>query len=212
MQVTGSKNIKHNSSRLSIRIPNGQSLHCASGSIGDNITAIDLVIEGAVIVPYPSALGSEVDTKALLDAAGVAVNDDNDRVIVAEGEGAVSYALRLSAESAEIVEGWRQRGLEVTLHSPLMSCVARAIVGSRRPKTVVLTLLGGTAYVALSNNKKLQYAEALPMEGEAELVNLLALLNEEHDLRKARFVLLGDESAKYYKTLRKYFRRVRVES
>ena len=186
-------------------------MHCASGSIGDNITAIDLVIEGAVIVPYPSALGSEVDTRTLLNAAGVAVNDD-DRDVVAEGEGAVSYALRLSAESAEIVEGWRQRGLEVTLHSPLMSCVARAIVGSRRPKTVVLTLLGGTAYVALSNNKKLQYAEALPMEGEAELVNLLALLNEEHDLRKARFVLLGDESAKYYKTLRKYFRRVRVES
>ncbi len=211
MQVTGSNNNNRNSSRLSIRIPNGQSLHCASGSIGDNITAIDLVIEGAVIVPYPSALGSKVDTKALLDAAGVAVNNDN-RVFVVEGEGAVSYALRLSAESAEIVEGWRQRGLEVTLHSPLMSCVARAIVGSRRPKTVVLTLLGGTAYVALSNNKKLQYAEALPVEGEAELVNLLALLNEEHDLRKARFVLLGDESAKYYKTLRKYFRRVRVES
>lgn len=211
MQVTGSNNNNRNSSRLSIRIPNGQSLHCASGSIGDNITAIDLVIEGAVIVPYPSALGSEVDTKALLDAAGVAVNDDN-RVFVVEGEGAVSYALRLSAESAEIVEGWRQRGLEVTLHSPLMSCVARAIVGGRRPKIVVITILDGVIYIAYSNKKRLLYAEALPVEGEAELVNLLALLNEEHDLRKARFVLLGDESAKYYKTLRKYFRRVRVES
>lgn len=210
MQVTGSKNIKHNSSRLSIRIPNGQSLHCASGSIGDNITAIDLVIEGAVIVPYPSALGSKVDTRTLLNAAGVAVNDDRD--VVAEGEGAVSYALRLSAESAEIVEGWRQRGLEVTLHSPLMSCVTRAIVGGRRPKIVVITILDGVIYIAYSNKKRLLYAEALPVEGEAELVNLLALLNEEHDLRKARFVLLGDESAKYYKTLRKYFRRVRVES
>ena len=186
-------------------------MHCASGSIGDNITAIDLVIEGAVIVPYPSALGSEVDTKALLNAAGVAVNND-DRVIVAEGEGAVSYALRLSAESAEIVEGWRQRGLEVTLHSPLMSCVARAIVGGRRPKMVVITILDGIIYIAYSNKKRLLYAEALPVEGEAELVNLLALLNEEHDLRKARFILLGSESVNYYKTLRKYFRRVRVES
>lgn len=211
MQVTGSNNNNRNSSRLSIRIPSGQSLHCEGCSVPENVTAIDLWVEGAVVAPYPTALSGEIDAKALLTTAGVAVGD-TDKVFVAEGEGAVSYALRLSAESAEVVEEWMQRGLEVSLHSPLMSCVARAIVGSRRPKTVVLRLSDGVGYVALSNEKRLQYAEALPMEGEAELINLLALLNEDYDLRKARFILFGKESATYYKTLRKYFRRVRVES
>lgn len=179
----------------------------------EDVTAIDLWVEGAVVVPYPTALSSEIDTKVLLATAGVAV-DDTDKIFVTEveGEGAVSYTLRLSAESTKVVEEWQRKGIDVCFRSPLMSCVVRAIAGSRRPKTVVLSLLGDTAYVALSNEKRLQYAEAMPMGGEEELINLLALLNEDYDLRKARFILLGKESATYRKTLRQYFRRVRVES
>lgn len=212
MQVTGSKNDNRDSSRLSIRIPSGQSLHCANPiESAQGASTIELWVEGAVVVPYPKALGEQLDLEAMMECSALPIGK-GERLFVAEGEGAVSYALRLSAESAAVVDSWQQEGKVVVLRSPLMSCVTRAIVGSRRPKTVVLTLLDGVAYVALSNEKRLQYAEALPIAGEEELINILALLNEEHDLRKARFILLGKESADYYKTLRKYFRRVRVEN
>ena len=111
-----------------------------------------------------------------------------------------------------MVEEWSQRGLEVRFYTPLMSCATRAIVGTRRKKTVVLALLDGVVYAAYTYKRGLQYAEALPVEGEEELVNLLAHLNQDFDLHKARFILLGESSKRYYKTLRQYFRRVRVES
>lgn len=187
-------------------------MHCGSPFEGvEQASHIDLWLEGAVVAPYPKALANEVEREAMMECAAVAIGED-ERVIVAESDGAVDYALRLSTESVATIERWQREGKEVHLHSPLMSCVTRAIVGSKQPKTVVLTLLDGTAYVAYTCEKRLVYAEAMPIESEQELVNLLALLNEEHDLRKARFVLLGGESANYYKTFRKYFRRVRVES
>lgn len=210
MQVTGSKDNKNNPTRLSIRIPSGQSLHWDSGSQLEGVTAIELCFEGWEVIPYPKALGEELNLSSLLATSGIALQR-GDMAVGIEGEGNVNYALRLSAESVTALEEVRQRGLSVTLTTPLARCVCRAIVGSRRPKTVVLTLLDDTAYVAYTLDKHLEYAEALPTRGEEEVVNLLAHLNQDYDLRKARFVLLGKQSAEYYKTLRKYFRRVRVE-
>ena len=210
MQVTGSKSDNSNVSRLSIRIPSGQSLHCESGSVSENTTAIDLWVEGAVVVPYPVALAEQLDLEAMMTTSGVALGE-GDRLLASDPEGEVGYAIRLSAESAAVVEEWQREGKSVRLLSPLMSCVARAIEGCRRKKLVVLTLLNGVAYAAYTNERQLQYAEALPIAGEQELVNLVALLNQDYDLRRARFVLLGKESKAYYKTLRKYFSRVRVE-
>ena len=210
MQVTGSKRDNSNVSRLSIRIPSGQSLHCESGSVGETITALDLWVEGAVVVPYPSVLAEQLDLEAMMTTSGVSL-EQGARVFTSTPEGEISYALRLSAESAAVVEEWQREGKSVQLLSPLMNSVARAIEGCRLRKLVVLTLLNGVAYVAYTNKRQLHYAEALPIGGEQELVNLVALLNQDYDLRRARFVLLGEESKTYYKTLRKYFSRVRVE-
>ena len=210
MQVTGSKRDNSNVSRLSIRIPSGQSLHCESGSVGETITALDLWVEGAVVVPYPSVLAEQLDLEAMMTTSGVTF-EQGDRLFTTNSQGEIDYALRLSAESAAVVEEWQREGKSVQLFSPLMSCVVRAIEGCRRKKLVVLTLLNGVAYVAYTNERQLQYAEALPIGSEQELVNLVALLNQDYDLRKARFILLGKESKAYYKTLRKYFSRVRVE-
>ena len=210
MQVTGSKDKKTTPSRLSIRIPSGQSLHCGCGNELSAGSAVELLFEGWEVVPYPKALSEELDLTALLSAAGIALQED-DRVVSIEGEGAINYALRLSAESAKAVDELQGRGVSISFATPLARCVTRAIVGTRRPKTVVLALLGGVAHIAYSDHKHLEYAEAIPLNGEEELINLLAHLNQDYELRKARFVLLGKESWAHYKTLRSYFRRVSRE-
>lgn len=211
MRVTGSKDTQRNAARLSIRIPSGQSLRWEQPEVGEDVRAIDLVVEGWGIATYPTALGESVDVEALLATVGAPIGEDT-KAFECHSEGAVGYALRLPREVAESIDEWQARGIEVSINTPLAQCVTRAIVGSRRPKTVVLTLMNSVAYAALSNYKRLQYAEALPIGGEEELVTLLAHLNQDFELRGARFILLGKESAAHYKTLRKYFRRVSRES
>lgn len=179
---------------------------------GSEVTHALLTFEGASVVPYPHTLDTEVDLRSLMASAGIATTED-DHIVTAHNhdEGTVAYAIRLSRESAEVIEEWRERGVEITFDTPLSGVFRRAIVGSRRPKTVVLRIENGTAYIALSDEKRVKYAEALPIDGQEQLVNLVALLNRDFELRKARFILLGESSAQYYKTLRKYFRRVSKE-
>ena len=210
MQVTGSNRDKNRSTRLSIRIPNGQSLHRDTLSVGEEIKNIDLTIEGEGVVPFPAALSDGLDFGAMFATAGILLGE-GEEVAVAHTEGTIGFALRLSAETAELIREWRERGLEVSLHTPLEGVVVRAIVDSRRPKNVVLRIEGGTTYAAVSVDKSVKFAEALPVGGEEQVVNLLAHLNQDFDLGKARFILLGESSAQYYKTIKKYFRRVRCE-
>lgn len=210
MQVTGSNRDKNRSTRLSIRIPNGQSLHRGTLSVGEEIKNIDLTIEGEGVVPFPAVLSDGLDFGAMFATAGIRLGE-GEEVAVAHTEGTIGFALRLSAETAELIREWRKRGLEVSLHTPLEGVVVRAIVGSRRPKNVVLRIEGGTTYAAVSVEKSVKFAEALPVGSEEQVVNLLAHLNQDFDLGKARFILLGESSAQYYKTIKKYFRRVRCE-
>lgn len=177
---------------------------------GCKVAHIDLTFEGACVVPYPQMLSEEVDLRTLCASAGLAIAED-DKVVTAHSEGSVAYAIRLSGESVKIVEEWQTQGVEVTFNTPLAEVFRRAVVGSRRPKTVALRIEGATTYIAYSEEKRVRYVEALPTNGEEQLVNLVALLNRDFDLRKARFILLGESSARYYKTLRKYFRRVSRE-
>lgn len=210
MQVTGSNRDKIRSTRLSIRIPNGQSLHRDTLSVGEEIQNVDLTIEGAGVVPFPVELSEGLDFEAMFATAGITLSEGED-IAITHTEGAIGFALRLSAEVAEQTREWRERGLNVSFHTPLEGVVMRAIVGSRRPKTVVLRIENGTTYAAVSVEKRVKLVEALPMDGEEQVVNLLAHLNQDFDLGKARFILLGESSASYYKTIKKYFRRVRCE-
>ena len=195
---------------MSIRIPNGQSLHRDTLSIGAEVTDVELSIEGCGVVPFPKELSEELDLGAMMEAAGVAL-DEGDQIVTTQTDGAVSFALRLSKESSEAIEALRERGLNVVFHTPLEGVLTRAIIGTRRPKTVVLRIEGGVAYTAVSVDKRAKLIEALPIGSEEGLVNLLAHLNQDFDLSRARFILLGESSAQYYKTIKKYFRRVRCE-
>ncbi len=210
MQVTGSNRDKNRTARLSIRIPNGQSLHRDTLSIEDEVTAVELTIEGSDVVAFPKELSERIDMRAMFAAAGITIGEGC-KVVIANTEGSIGYALSISEECAQWVEELRSKGLEVSLHTPLSKVVVRAIVGSRHPKTAVLLIAEGVTYAAVSHDKRVQFAEALPMDGEEQIVNLLAHLNQDYDLGKARFILLGESSAKYYKTIRKYFRRVSCE-
>lgn len=210
MQVTGSNSNKNTSSRLSIRIPSGQSLHRGQLSQEFEGGEIALTIEGCGVVPFPREVAERLDLEALMLAAGVALAP-TDRIVTTSHGGSIEYAIRFSEESSEIVGEWQAKGYKVSYDTPLSGVCRRAIVGTRRPKTVVLRIEEGTCYVALSEEKRVCYLEALPIAGTEELINLLALLNRDYELRKARFVLLGKESATYRKTIRGYFRRVSCE-
>lgn len=210
MQVTGSNRDKNRSTRLSIRIPNGQSLHRDTLSVGEEIQYIDLTIEGSDVVAFPAEFSEGLDFEAMFATAGLTLSEGC-KIVIAHTEGSICYALRLSEEWARWVEELRTKGLEVSLHTPLEGVVMRAIVGSRRPKTVVLRIENGTTYAAVSVDRRVKFVEVLPVDGEEQIVNLLAHLNQDFDLGKARFILLGESSASYYKTIKKYFRRVRCE-
>ena len=195
---------------MSIRIPNGQSLHRDTLSVGAEVTDVDLSIEGCGVVPFPKECGEELDLRAMMEISGVAL-EEGDRIATAHTEGSVSFALRLSNESNEAIEMLREKGVNVTLHTPLEGVLTRAIIGTRRPKTAVLRIEDGVAYTAVSVEKRVKFVEALPIGSTEGVVNLLAHLNQDFDLGKARFILLGESSAQHYKTIKKYFRRVRCE-
>ena len=210
MQVTGSNRDKKRSTRLSIRIPNGQSLHRGTPSVGDEIQSVDLTIGGCEVVPFPAEVAEMVDLEAMFAAAGISLGN-GDEIATTHNEGAIRYAIKLSQEAHNTICEWRERGLEVLLHTPLEGVTTRAIIGSRRPKTVVLQTEDGVAYVAVSVEHKVCFVEALPIGGEEQMVNLLAHINQDFNLGKARFILLGESSKGCYKTIKKYFRRVRCE-
>ncbi len=210
MQVTGSNRDKNRSTRLSIRIPNGQSLHRDTLSVGAEVTDVEIAIEGCGVVPYPKSLFEEGDLRAMMEISGVAM-EEGDQIVTIHTEGSVSFALRLSQESTEAIEALRKRGVNVALHTPLEGVLTRAIIGTRRPKTVVLRIEEGVAYTAVSVDKRVKFVEAMPVGSAEGVVNLLAHLNQDFNLSKARFILLGESSAQHYKTIKKYFRRVRCE-
>lgn len=109
-----------------------------------------------------------------------------------------------------MAEKWREEGRTVSFTSPLAKCVSEAVAQTKRAKIVTLRLEEETAYVAMAEEHRLRYAEALPVRNEEELVGLLAQLNNDFQLSKALFLLSGESAKSYRKIVRKYFRRVEV--
>lgn len=211
MQVTGSKTHIPNSTRLSIRIPSGQSLHWedveqSAEAAGD----IEIVVEGPVVVAFPRERAEGLSREALLQESGIAMGEGWCAATI-EGAGAVWYAARLAVESATTIERLRSKGHDVKLTTPLEKLVVAAVAASRHAKNIFLRQIDDALYVAFAESHRLRYAEVLPLGGESDLVNLLALLNKDFDLRKGDFTLVGEVCGKYYKTVRKYFRRVKCE-
>ena len=215
MQVTGSKSKSTTTSRLSIRIPSGQSLHREQPSLAEwnkaveGVEEVALTLEGPIVVAAPAEEIAAWDGAELLQLQGIALHE-GDCISVCEGSEGVGYIARIPKEVAAAIESWQKEGKRVELHTPLREAVEVAVAARRRDKNVVLILEDGCCYAAYAERHRLLYAEVLPLANEAALVNLLALLNKDFELRRARFELRGEESRQYYKCVRSYFGRVKL--
>lgn len=195
---------------MSIRITDGQSLLSEVGVIGNEVQSVTIELCGPMVAPYPKALTEELNLRDMLSLHGIRTEESDEIVTFGESRN-IGYAAPVSKEQSKQVAEWRSQGVEVSFSSPLERCVSAVIAARRRSKNVHLTLDQGIAYVAYAEEMQLRYAEIVPIENEGELVNLLALLNEDYDLKKAQFTLSGSEGKRYYKTLKEYFRRVDLE-
>ncbi len=171
---------------------------------------MEVVYCGPVVVPYPAEAEGVLCMEEMVATHGVAVGEGR-KVITTHPEGAVSYAIVVDREDAELIEQWRREGLEVSITTPLEGAAMAAIVARRRDKNVVLEPEGGCVAVAYAERHRLLYAECLPIGSDEEFVNLLALLNKDFDLLKAQFSLRGAEAKRYAKIVKRYFRRVECQ-
>jgi hypothetical protein len=168
---------------------------------------VELILCGPVVATYPKKLEDEIDFEAMLSTHGIALTQES--AIVRFGDSRnVGYAARIEKSLAELINAEREKGKEITITSPLEACVKRAIVATKRSKNLFLHLEDEVAYVAFAEDMHIRYAEIVPTANQSELVNLLALLNKDFDLKKAQFTLSGGDAQKYLKCLKSYFRRV----
>ncbi len=236
MQVTGSSNTNSTTSRLSIRIPSGQSLHSEVASwsrkadstvaphpkadtlatndnsmqiLPEGVATVEITLCGPVVATLPREMAESLEWDEILSSVGLSPSEDEVAVRL-DCEGAVALIARLSQEDYSLMEEWRRGGVKVALRSPLEEVMLAAVVATRRKKNVVLLIEEGCCYAAYAEEHKLHFAEALPLAGEEQLINLLALLNKDYDLRKAQFTLCGSDGNGYYKLVKNYFRRVKV--
>lgn len=217
MQVTGSNNRPYvYNAKLSIRLrQDGQfcSLDEAEGQTIVLGATIEVVVDGAVCVPYPRREDGRIDLRALLNDAGVPVAEA-DGVVTVSNDSPVAYALCIEAEQyGRLVGLAERRGAELRFTTPLSAVVARAVVGSRHDKCVVLSRSNGTLYVAHTECRRLLYAEALPLTDNADedMLYVMAVLNGDFDLRRADIIIIGMGAKEHYKVLRHYFRRCKCE-
>lgn len=217
MQVTGSNNRPYvYNAKLSIRLrQDGQfcSLDEAEGQTIVPGTTIEVVVDGAVCVTYPRREEGRIDLRALLSDAGVPVAE-GDGVVTVSNDSPVAYALCIEAEQYGRLVGLAEKsGAELRFTTPLSAVVARAVVGSRHDKCVVLSRTNGTLYVAYTEGRRLLYAEALPLTDNADedMLYVMAVLNGDFDLRRADIIIIGMGAKEYYKVLRRYFRRCKCE-
>lgn len=217
MQVTGSNNRPYvYNAKLSIRLrQDGQfcSLDEAEGQTIVPGATIEVVVDGAVCVSYPRREEGRIDLRALLSDAGVPVAE-GDGVVTVSNDSPVAYALCIEAEQYDRLVGLAERsGVELRFTTPLSAVVARAVVGSRHDKCVVLSRSNGTLYVAHTEGRRLLYAEALPLTDNADedMLYVMAVLNGDFDLRRADIIIIGMGAKEHYKVLRRYFRRCKCE-
>lgn len=217
MQVTGSNNRPYvYNAKLSIRLrQDGQfcSLDEAEGQQIESGATIEVVVDGAVCVPYPRREEGRIDLRALLSDAGVPVAE-GDGVVRASNDSPVAYALWIEAKQYVRLAGLAEKsGAELRFTTPLSAVVSRAVVGSRHDKCVVLSRSNGTLYVAYTEGRRLLYAEALPLTDNAneDMLYVMAVLNGDFDLRRADIIIIGMGAKEHYKVLRHYFRRCKCE-
>ena len=217
MQVTGSNRSPYDHNvKLSIRLrQDGQffSVEEAMAQTVEQGTTVEVMVDGAVCVPFPRKESERIDLRALLTDAGVPVGAE-DRVEVCGTDSPVAYAIWVEQGAYAVLAEWAERcGVVLSFTTPLAGVVGRAIVGSKHDKCVVLSRSNGALYVAHTAERKLLYAEALPVstEGVEDVLYAMAVLNGDFDLRRADIIIIGIGAKEMYKALRRHFRRCKCE-
>lgn len=185
-----------------------------------SVEELEVRVDGASCIALPTRLEAchqPQQLAQLLQAAGCEV--EGCEVVMAEAAGAVSYALTLRQSTLRALHTWTEsHNLRLRITTPLSSAVRRAIVGSRHDKTVALRLSRTTAYIAISHQARLIYAEAVPYDSPEGLVALLAALSQKGlELRRADILLSPEEPLAtadlkpIAKLLKRHFRRTTID-
>lgn len=217
MLVTGSNRSPYDHNvKLSIRLRQDGQFFSVEEALAQTVeqgATVEVMVDGAVCVPFPRKEADRIDLRALLSDAGVPVAE-GDGVVVSHSESPVAYAIWVAKEAYERLTEWAEKsGATLTFATPLAGVVARAVVGSKHDKCVVVSRSNGALYVAHTNEHKLLYAEALPVavEGFDEVLYAMAVLNGDFDLRRADIIIIGMGGKELYKVLRRHFRRCKCE-
>ena len=212
MLVTGSRKRDSDTQKgLSIWLrQGGQSFYESLSELPIGTQRVRVMVEGADCVPFPKVLTESVDVEGLLATAGVCVSD-GEEIVVCGDNSPVCYALTVAREDAEAVRRWAPEGVDIVFATPLAASVRRAVVGSRHSKTLALQFGQQEAYVALSVDGTLSFADVVMVGSEDELLRFMAVLNEDFDLRKADILVSGVEGKSRTKLLGRYFSRCKWE-
>ena len=213
MLVTGSKHRNSDTTKgLSIRLrQGGQSFYESLPTDAPQGKSVRVVVEGVDCTTFPKSVAESVDLREMLTNVGVDV--EGAEIATWSNDGPVCYAFAVPMEDAEAVRVWAaQMGVEAEFCTPLTASVRRAVIGSRHSKTLALQFGREELYVALSVDGKLTYAECVGVKDDEQLLNFLAVLNGDFDLRKADIFVSGVEGKRRTKLLGRYFRRCKWES
>lgn len=211
MLVTGSKNRKSDALKgLSIWLRQGGQSFYEPLPTTPHQQNVTVVIEGVDCATFPKALAESVDVNGLLTKAGINVGKEED-IVVWSDDGSICYALTVARKDADAVRSWAGKQTDVAFTTPLVASVRRAVVGGRHSKALALQFGREEVYAAFSVDGKLLFAEAVIASSDEELLNFLAVLNGDFDLRKADIFIAGVDAKKRTKMLGRYFRRCRCE-
>lgn len=194
---------------MSIRIPGGQSLLNDDLKSLASAKKVEVVLCGPVVATYPKEFAEEIDFGAMLATHGIYNNEESEILHFGDSR-SVGYVAVVNGALASIINSERAKGKDIVITSPLEGCVKKAIVATKRSKNLYIHLDDEVAYVAYAEDMHLKFAEIIPVADEKEMVDMLALINKDFDIRKAQFTLEGRDSKRYFKCFRNYFRRVEL--
>lgn len=218
MQVTGSSTelLKQNA-KLSIRLRQDGQFCSVEEALEQGVaqgTTVEVMVDGAVCVPFPRREMEHIDLKDLVIEAGVPLSE-SDALVVSLSDSPIGYALAIDGELKTRLDEWsRQYSVSLNFTTPLSGVVARAVVGTKRDKCVVVQRTPQALYIAYTAWSRVSFVEALPLQhhnSDEDALYALAVMNDDFDLRKADIIIIGMDARRQYKVLRRYFRHCSCE-
>ena len=190
--------------KVSVRVDSGGhsfSVDTLPKRASDKKTTVEFVIVTDKTVLVPSDIFSNQDAEALLAAAGVPCNSDEQPLCISAGE--MTAVAAVSKRCAELIAG--RFGGRAVFASPLLEEFA-----SDGRKLHIRTF-GSTACFKLYEDGRLRFAEMLKTAGEDDVLYYVQGLHDHFALDAYHIYIYGDRSAETAKLLKRYFNNVECE-